>query len=107
MASKLLMNGYPFFMCLMLFGYEANIEPSLEENPKVPSSYFAIQMTAIQRSQIIKAPAITVPPIRSILSACSALFMREKFLCALLILLIMFLLLWCKYKVCGRGSPEG
>ena len=35
MASKLLMNGYPFFMCLMRFGYEANIGPSLEENPKV------------------------------------------------------------------------
>ena len=35
MASKLLMNGYPFFMCLVLFGYEANIGPSLEETPKV------------------------------------------------------------------------
>ena len=37
MASKLLMNGYPFFMCLVLFGYEANIGPRLEETPKVLS----------------------------------------------------------------------
>lgn len=37
MASKLLMNGYPFFMCLIVFGYEANIGPSLEETPKVLS----------------------------------------------------------------------
>jgi len=35
MASKLLMNGYPFFMCLVLFGYEANIEHRLEETPRV------------------------------------------------------------------------
>ena len=55
--------------------------------------YFTIQMTAIQRTQIIKDPMTIVPPTASILSACSALFMREKFLRALLILFIMCLLL--------------
>ena len=87
MASVLLISGYLFFIDVI--DYAANVTPTPGENPKVPSSYFTIQMTAIQRSQIIKAPMTNAPPTASILSACSAVFMREKFLRALLILFIM------------------
>ena len=87
MASVFVISGYLFFIGVI--DYAANVTPTPGENPKVPSSYFTIQMTAIQRSQIIKAPMTNAPPTASILSACSAVFMREKFLRALLILFIM------------------
>jgi hypothetical protein len=87
MASVFVISGYLFFIGVI--GYVANVTPTPGENPKVPSSYFTIQMTAIQRIQIIKDPMTIVPPTASTLSACSAVFMREKFLRALLILFIM------------------
>jgi hypothetical protein len=36
-ASRTEMNGNPFFMCLVLIGYEANIGSSPDVNPKVTS----------------------------------------------------------------------
>ena len=36
-ASSAEMNGNPFFMCLVLIGYEANIGSSPDGNPKVTS----------------------------------------------------------------------
>jgi len=87
MASAFVMNGYLFFIGVI--GYAANVTPTPGENPKV-LSYLIIQTVAIQRDQIIKVPMTIVPPIKSILSARSAVFMREKFLRALLILFIMF-----------------